>query len=144
MVARLFSGQLANLLHKALDASALQHKAISNNLANVDTPGFKRSQVVFKERLKTALAARQVASEHLQAARTDPRHLQFDDVPDINSIQPSVVRDTTSSFRNDGNNVDIDREMAYMTENTILYSTLAQIVNSKFDGLRTAISEGRR
>jgi flagellar basal-body rod protein FlgB len=144
MVARLFSGQLESLLHKGLDASALQHKVISNNIANVDTPGFKRSQVIFKDRLKSALEARQRASENLQATLTNSAHFQFNHVPDIGGLKPLVTQDKSASLRNDGNNVDIDREMAYMTENTLLYNTLAQLVNSRFDGIRSAISEGRR
>ena len=140
----MFSGPLATLLHKALDASSLHHKVIANNLANVDTPGFKRSQVDFRNRLSEAMAARQQGSHKLKAFTTNSKHIDFTAVPDISQVEASIETDRSSAVRNDGNNVDIDREMSFLTENTLMYNTLAQVVNSRLDGLRYAISEGRR
>jgi flagellar basal-body rod protein FlgB len=54
------------------------------------------------------------------------------------------VTDVTSSLRNDGNNVDIDREVSLLAQNTVWYQTLAQITQMQFSSLRTAISEGKR
>ena len=144
MIDRLLSTEMMDLVQRSLDAAAVSHKVISNNLANVDTPGFKRSDVQFSDKLKRAMEARRNAPQHLAAARTDSRHVEFEAGADIDSIQPEVVTDVTSSLRNDGNNVDIDREVSLLAQNTVWYQTLAQITQMQFSSLRTAISEGKR
>jgi flagellar basal-body rod protein FlgB len=144
MVDRLLSTEMMNLVQRSLDAAALSHKVISNNLANVDTPGFKRSNVVFNETLRKAMEARRGTPQHLALQRTDARHLDVNRAPSLDGVQPEIVTDITSSLRNDGNNVDIDREVALLSQNTVWYQTLAQITQMQFSGLRSAISEGRR
>jgi flagellar basal-body rod protein FlgB len=144
MVDRLLSTEMMDLVQRSLDAAALSHKVISNNLANVDTPGFKRSNVVFNETLRKAMEARRGAPQHLALQRTDARHLDVNAAPSLDAVQAEVVTDVTSTLRNDGNNVDIDREVALLSQNTVWYQTLAQITQMQFTGLRHAISEGRR
>lgn len=144
MIDRLLSTELMDLVQRSLDAAALSHKVISNNIANVDTPGFKRSAVVFSDTLRKALQVRKMATQELEATRTDPRHLAFTESPALDSIQPELVTDVTTSLRNDGNNVDIDREVALLAQNTIWYQTLAQITQMQFAALKTAITEGKR
>lgn len=144
MIDRLLSTEMMSLVQRSLDAAALSHTVISNNLANVDTPGFKRSDVQFSDKLKRAMESRRSAPQHIAAARTDSRHVEFNAGEDINEVQAELVTDVTSSLRNDGNNVDIDREVALLAQNTVWYQTLAQITQMQFSSLRTAISEGRR
>lgn len=133
-----------DLVQRSLDAAALSHKVISNNLANVDTPGFKRSTVLFNENLRKAMEAKRGGTQQLALSRTDARHLDLNAAPALGSIEPELVTDVTSTMRNDGNNVDIDREVALLSQNTVWYQTLAQITQMQFSSLRTAISEGRR
>ena len=135
---------MLDLIQRSLDASAISHNVIANNIANVDTPGFKRSEVVFNEQLKSALAARQDAPQQLAMARTDPRHIGLDGAPSLSSIQPKVVTDVTSSLRNDGNNVDIDKEVSLLAQNTVWYQTLAQITQHEFAGILDAITDNAK
>lgn len=144
MIDRLLSTEMMDLVQRSLDASALSHKVIANNIANVDTPGFKRAEVVFSDKLKRALEARQNAGDSLELARTDARHLSLEDAEDVDSVRPEVVTDITSSLRNDGNNVDIDHEVSLLSQNTVWYQTLAQITKSQFTDLMSAVHEGRR
>lgn len=144
MINRLISSELMSLVHKSLDAASLQHKAISNNLANVDTPGFKRSEAVFQEKLKQAIDRKAQLSTGLQAARTNPGHIAFTQEPDLAVIQPELQTQNQSTLRNDQNNVDIDVEMAKLAQNTVVYQTLAQMAQGQFAELRSAITEGRR
>ena len=144
MILSLLSTETMALVQRSLDASALSHKAISNNIANVDTPGFKRSEVVFASKLREAFEARSRQGQRLEAARTDSGHLSFDAEPDPSSVQPMVVQMKHTTMRNDGNNVDVDNEMAKLEQNTILYNALAQITQQQFAGVRSAIFEGRR
>lgn len=144
MIDRLLSTETMDLVQRSLDAAALSHKVISNNLANVDTPGFKRSTVLFNENLRKAMEAKRGGTQQLALNRTDARHLDVNAAPALSSIEPELVTDVTSTLRNDGNNVDIDREVALLSQNTVWYQTLAQITQMQFASLRTAISEGRR
>jgi flagellar basal-body rod protein FlgB len=144
VIERLLSSEMMDLVQRSLDAAALSHKVIADNLANVDTPGFKRSEVVFSEKLKQAFEARAGEPQHLAAMRTDPAHLDFSAAPSMNEVQPEVITDRGSSLRNDGNNVDIDREMSLLAQNTVWYSTLAQITQQQFSSLRSAITEGKK
>jgi flagellar basal-body rod protein FlgB len=144
VIERLLSSEMMDLVQRSLDAAALSHRVIADNLANVDTPGFKRSEVVFSEKLKQAFEARAGEPQQLAAARTDPGHLAFSSAPSVGEVEPEVLTDKSSSLRNDGNNVDIDREMSLLAQNTVWYSTLAQITQQQFSSLRSAITEGKR
>lgn len=143
MIDRLFSNDLMAIMSKALDAGTLQQRVISNNLANVDTPGFKRSEVVFMEKLKAALETRNHAGEDLQAATTHPQHISFQNIPTLNSVEASVAVQSNTSLRNDGNNVDIDAEMARLAENNIYYTALSQLTSMHFSELKSVIREGK-
>jgi flagellar basal-body rod protein FlgB len=136
VVRSILSSSTENVLEKALGASALRHKIISNNIANVNTPEFKRSSVLFEERLAEALNATQATP-----ARTNARHLAGHNGGDLN---PVIVTETTTSIRADGNNVDIDAEMANLAKNNIYYDAVAKELSRYFANLRAAINEGRR
>jgi flagellar basal-body rod protein FlgB len=124
-------------LERALDGAALRQKLITNNLANVDTPGYKRSDVSFQEQL-----ARSMSGGHaIPLAITDPAHQRTSGSGP--TLPFTVMQDTSSTYRNDGNNVDIEREMVESTKNNIYYNTATQLLSGKFGTLRYVIEEGR-
>lgn len=126
-----------NLLQSALNASNLRQQAISNNIANAETPGYKAKKVVFEDILKQHLDNQ----SNFTGTRTDPRHVE---IGGSNSIPtPKVVENTDTVMQNNGNNVDIDQEMTDMGKNALWYDTLSQQVNSEFQQLSIAIT-GRR
>lgn len=139
LIGNLLFTKTMGLMEKGLDTASLRNTVISDNLANVDTPGFKKSDVVFEDELRKALAK----TGQIQGMMTNPKHIPFGQ-PSISNISPKVVLRNDTTMRNDGNNVDIDIEMAAMAKNTITYSALAQLLNGEFSKLRSAISEGRR
>ena len=95
-------GPVLSVLEKGLDASSLRQKVIANNLANLDTPGFKRSEVDFQAVLGTVLGQK-VGTLPLKLTSTNH-------IPSVNKGEgKTVVTDDTTIVRNDGNNVDIDR-----------------------------------
>ena len=118
-----------NVLAKALDAAALRNRAISNNLANVETPGYRRLDVSFESELREALDAPSFGPEH---------------EADIDRIEAKVIRDGAQVAQANGNGVDVDREMARLSENTIQYQALLQSMSIKGAMVRAAIHEGRR
>lgn len=131
-------GPLLQVLHKALDASWIRQQVIANNIANVDTPGYKRWEVSFEKQLQKALA--EVGK--LPLTRTHPTHLSK--AASLEDVQPQVYQVLGSSYRNDGNNVDIDAEMAKQTANYLHYNLLTRLVTDHLEMLRIAVTEGRR
>jgi flagellar basal-body rod protein FlgB len=128
-----------NLLEKSLNASWARNEVISQNLANVDTPNYKRKDVSFEQYLNESLEGKK-----LEGKITDERHIPINS-KNIDKIEPELTQeDSDVSMRIDGNNVDIDSEMAYLAKNTIQYNTLIQMVNSNFSRIKSVIAEGRR
>lgn len=125
-------------LEKALDASWMKNETIVNNMANVNTPGYKRQDVRFEDIL--------TEMSDLPMAETGSGNKKFLPVSSramMNSLQPSVVVDNNTRTRKDGNNVDADVEMAEMAKNTIKYNGLIQMISKEYTKLKTAISGGR-
>ncbi|KMJ58633.1 flagellar basal body rod protein FlgB [Bacillus sp. LL01] len=118
-------------LEKGIQYSGNKHKAISHNIANVDTPNFKRKDVRpnFGETFQRAL----------QSNRTDIRHREFSGITN-DSFR---INKTAHSYSHNGNNVDIDKEMSDLAENQIYYYTLIDQMNGKFQSLQSVIKGGR-
>ncbi|HVJ49568.1 flagellar basal body rod protein FlgB [Desulfitobacterium sp.] len=123
---------MLSVLETGLDASSMRQKVLSNNVANVDTPNFKRSDVNFQQVLGEALGE---PGTDLPLKVTTPQHIQGV----TGSNQSGVVTDGSTTLRNDGNNVDIDREMANVAENGLYYNSVTQAVTSQLGLLRMVI-----
>ena len=114
-------------LVKTLDCAALRHRVLANNIANAETPGFTRSDVQFHERLEAAV----LRAQELESTEA------------IDDVQAAGAADIESPARADGNNVDIEREMAALTRNSLEYESAARTLAVKLGMVRTAINEGR-
>jgi flagellar basal-body rod protein FlgB len=128
----LFSGTI-NTLENSLKYSTLKQNTIAQNIANVDTPGYKAKDVL-KGSFQTEL------KEAMQANRTDFRHLEF---TNSNKTKFPVVSKPNSTYNHNGNSVDIDKEMAELAENQIYYNALIERLNGKFNTLKTVITGGK-
>lgn len=125
-----------NLLHRALDTASLRQKVISNNIANIDVPHFKRSEVNFESELRRAIRERNDPANHLPAKMTDPRHIPFFNPRDINAFRPRINFDYTTTARNDGNNVDVEKEIVDAAKNQLQYNAYSQRIGSTFTTLK--------
>ncbi|NLW44615.1 MAG: flagellar basal body rod protein FlgB [Syntrophomonadaceae bacterium] len=123
-------------MEKALDGSVLRQKAIAANIANVDTPGYKSIEVSFAEQLRDALKK---PGEVIRLRTTDKRHIQINNT---SAVQGFVISQEDTQVRNDGNNVDIDREIVKLTSNELYYDAISRCLNNEFDLLRKVI-QGR-
>ena len=123
-------------LSQALDLGSARLQAISNNLSNINTPGFKRQDATFAALLQSA-----EAGDSLTQAAPDPRHLTLSD--DGGTSSPSLVTQSSGSMRPDGNNVDIDAETSRMAAAEIYYQGAAQLLSGQFSGMKYVISGGR-
>lgn len=130
------------LLERALDGVSQRQRVTSHNIANANTPGFKRQRVSFEKELRHAVQ-RPRADVKLQ--RTHPRHISHAAPNRVLIDRPFLVeRDPTTVMRNDGNNVDIEAEMAQLTKDQILYHALVQQASKRYAMLKDAVTEGRR
>jgi flagellar basal-body rod protein FlgB len=141
MLDGILSGEVYQVLEKAMNAAAMQQQMISNNIANVDTPGFKGSEVVFQSKLDALISGKDKAFLPLMV--TDKNHIPLVQEMSIDKLEPQVVTNTDTSLRNDGNNVDIDSEMSKMAENTTYYAAMAQLTSAKITSLLHVITDGK-
>ncbi len=123
-----------DVLKKAMDASLLRQKVIAENIANVDTPFYKRKEVAFEDELKKALNNQ---SPILPLKTTDKRHIENIEYNRLPDPKIKVVDDIL--FRRDLNNVDIEKELVDLAKNNILYTGLTRFVSTRFSMLRGAI-----
>ncbi len=120
-----------NMLQKSLDASLLRYNVIANNIANSETPNFKRSVVNFEAQLKRALDAEKVKPSFPGKLKFK-RGVSFFTPKTYRDVEPKVVLDYLTTAKNNGNNVDIDEEMMNAVSTQLQYQTMLQAVNSEF------------
>ncbi len=131
--------KILSVLAKSMDAAAVKQRVVSDNIANINTPEFKRQYVDFDSELKEAINRQLGQAGKLY--RTHENHLPLS--LDINKINPKVKTDFSRSMREDGNNVDLDMELAELAENTIKYNTLTETAIKKYAGIKNAVRGGR-
>jgi len=119
-----------NLLKKSMDASAVRSKVIANNIANINTKGYKKFYVTFEDKLNDSMGENTLKTDN-------SKHIQTGS----SSGDISVQRDENTSMRQDGNNVDIDLEMTNQAANTLMFNALVTQVNSRMS-LQSYIIQG--
>lgn len=113
-----------------LDASWLRNEILVNNIANVDTPNFKRSDVRFSKILEDSISMKTTRDKHINPASSS-------------NYSVEVYEDSNTNVRMDGNNVDIEREMNELAKNAIWYNYLTHMVTKEIKLLDLAINGGR-
>ncbi|SUY47489.1 flagellar basal-body rod protein FlgB [Clostridium putrefaciens] len=122
-----------DIIKKSLDASSIRGKTIANNMANLNTRGYKKYLVSFEETLNGSF-------NEFKLKTTKAKHIHKGQ----NAGEIKVVQDKDSSMREDGNNVDIESEKVNQAANTLMYNTLVTQANSKLSNLRYVINGGGR
>ena len=118
-----------NVLDKAADASWKRNEAITNNIANAATPGYKRQDVSFENELRHAILGASGGSMDAKISNVN-----------LKTLNPTVYTDSTEvMYRLDGNNVDIDTESAYLADNQLKYYALLDSMTQEFSRLKTVI-----
>ena len=118
-----------NVLNRAADAAWQRNEAISNNIANVDTPGYKRQDVAFESVLQKALGNNQYESMDEKVSNINLSRLRG----------RAYVDYANYSYRLDGNNVDIENENVMLAENQLKYQGLISSINQEFTNLQTVM-----
>lgn len=118
-----------NVLNRAADAAWQRNEAISNNIANVDTPGYKRQDVAFESVLQQVLGNNRYQSMDDKVANVNLSRLRG----------RAYVDYANYSYRLDGNNVDIENENVMLAENQLKYQGLISSINQEFTNLQTVM-----
>jgi flagellar basal-body rod protein FlgB len=124
-------GRTLDVLHRSMDVSMLRQDVIAHNIANADTPNFKRSYVNFESQLKSALESE--GTSGFQAAMTHTRHIPFHQPVDYRSVQPQRQLDYLTTSDNNGNNVDMEEESMNFLNNQLLYTLMTDSVSQQFE-----------
>lgn len=111
---------IIDLVEKALDVRVFYQKILASNIANVETPGYKEKELDFRTELQ------RVAQDGSAG------------------VQVTEKTEGEGSYSIDDNTVDMENQIVKMTENTLMFNSLVQMINKKFSMIRYAINEGRK
>jgi flagellar basal-body rod protein FlgB len=126
------------LLEHALNAASMRQNALTQNIANAETPGYKRMDVRFEAELQRAI--RSNAGSTFEGKQTNPKHMQLGR-SSLHTIHPITIREGGFSMNAFQNNVDMEYEMAEMSKNALRYQVLTQ--HAGMTAYKIAINGGR-
>jgi len=115
------SGNVINLLEAGIRAEELRQRTIASNIANIETPGYRRVDVRFEQSLAKALNS---------AGRLDP-----------DALEPQMYQPNDPPLRSDGNNVSMEAEIGDLVKNSLRHATYIKLLRKKFSQIEAAISE---
>jgi flagellar basal-body rod protein FlgB len=124
-----------NALATSLAMRQLRHNLTASNVANAETPGYHAKKIDFEEALSRAIdldGLRGMSTsneEHISVGGSSA------------AVRPDVYENPEGAVNNDGNTVDLEKEMSALSENAIMYKTALQLINKKMAALKYAIGE---
>ena len=122
---------------RGLNFSVHKNRVITSNIANIETPGYKAFKVVLDEKISSSKTA---GSSKLR--QTHPNHMSGSKLKTPDGFK--TIQDKSTTMRQDGNNVDLERELAELNANAIYFTALSRFIGKGFSGLKHFISEGKR
>jgi flagellar basal-body rod protein FlgB len=134
-------GSTVGMLKNAMDGASTTHSALANNIANVNTPNFRRTDVSFKEALAATDPTANASSGELPLVITNSRDIPAAGMQPGQPFSVTSTVDDTTQMRIDGSNVDIDQEMAKLSLNSGYAQTMAQLLTNEYSRIHRAIQE---
>lgn len=126
-----------NALQTSLNMRQIRHNLTASNIANAETPGYHAKKLDFEDALSRALdldGMRGMSTAH-------PEH--FPTGGSNAKVRPDIYDNPEGAVNNDGNSVDLEKEMSALSENAIMYKAALQLINKKMAALKYAASETR-
>ena len=136
-----------DLLGKSVDLRTRNQNLISSNIANAETPGYTPKKLEFEQQLQSAV--KKTSGRGMRAsgssATTHPAHiaLRGGGVERISQVRGTIVETPAKTPGRDGNSVEMENEMSNMMQNQVLFNASVQLLAKKFEGLRSALREGK-
>jgi len=112
------------LIEAGIKAESLRQKAIANNIANLETPGYRRIDVKFEELLA--------------------KSLDSSGSVDLSKLEPQIYRPKQTPVKSNGNDVSLENEVGAMIKNSLRYTLYIRLLNKKYRGIESAINVGAR
>ena len=123
-------GRNLDIVHRTMDVNMMRQSVTADNIANADTPNFKRTEINFETELRDALESRD--PNPFPAALTDEEHIPFHREVNYQTVTPRRVTDFWTETQNNGNNVDIEQETMNLVNSQLMYSLMTNSVSSQF------------
>lgn len=127
----------AQALQTSLNMRQIKQSITSSNIANAETPGYHAQKMDFEEALSRSLDIDGLRS--MSASHGD----HFSVGGKTARVRPEIYDNPEGAVNNDGNTVDLEKEMSALSENAIMYKAALQLINKKMAALKYAASEGR-
>ncbi len=130
--------KLENFVARAMSAETLRSQVIADNIANADTPKFKRSTVSFESELKRAIESQQQTP--FEAKMTNKKHIPFVVPKDISEVKPKINLEYNTDFMNNENNVDVEAEMVDLEKTRLRYQVYSAYLGRNYRLLSSIFS----
>ncbi len=121
---------MEKIVSKAMSADSMRLKVTADNIANADTPNFKRSQVTFESELKRALESQKQTP--FDAKLTNKKHMPFNIPKNPSGVDPKIHLDYNTDFLNNGNNVDVEQEMVNLRQTQLRYQVYTSYLGRNY------------
>lgn len=128
-----------NGLAAAINFRVLRNNVVSSNIANAETPGYKAQKLEFEGALSRALD-----TDGMGKMGIDHQDHFATGKGSVSNVRADVYDNPEGNVTNDGNTVDLEKEMSVLAENTILYKAALELINKKLGALKYAVTEGGR
>lgn len=135
-----------DVLGKSIDLRTRNQNLISSNIANAETPGYTPKNLEFEQQLQSAVkkSTTRGGGSQFSGATTHPAHIPLRGGGEqISQVRGTVVETPAKTPGRDGNSVEMENEMSRMMQNQVLFNASVQLLSKKFEGLRTALREGK-
>lgn len=133
---KLFNNNMV-MLEKSLNAYSKRAKTLANNIANVNTPNYKRQDVQFEKLLENAIS--EDMGSKISGFISNDKHFKINPKSNLENLESNVIREMSTTMRNDGNNVDIEKEQAEFAKNNIRYKFATSKISQDFGLLKSVI-----
>ncbi len=130
--------RVISLGQMGLSNNLLRHEAISNNIANVDTPFYKRKMITFEAELNRVLESEKRIDPPFKT--TDSRHIPFETKKHYSSVNSRIFEEFDTNFRNDKNNVDIEKEVSDMVKNNLHFEAITKSISDHFVRVKSVMA----
>jgi len=128
-----------NALATSLNMRNVKHNIVSSNIANAETPGYHAKKIDFEDALARAIDLDQTRN----LSTSHPEHFSLGTGARPGAVRPDIYENPEGAINNDGNTVDLEKEMSALSENAIMYKAALTLINKKLASLKYAIGEGR-
>lgn len=139
-------GTTIDVLGKSVDLRVRNQNLITSNIANAETPGYTPRALEFEGQLQAAVKkATRPGGSVSGSGATHPAHipLKGEGSSRVSQVSGSVVEVPAKTPGRDGNSVELENEMSRLMQNQVMFNASVQLLAKKFEGLRTALREGK-